>query len=126
MKIKLLAVAYLALTTAGLSAQTPETIAKRGLPAEAMPFILDSHVYIQGVAMDTIPMSLIYDTGADRLYLDKDYVDMSTFGQLPLKKGKARMGGAGNDGVQTIPVIIDSIPLKIGSVDYKTPFPNIC
>lgn len=128
MKIKLFAGAFLALTTAGLSAQTPETIAKRGLPAEAMPFILDSHVYIQGVAMDTIPMSLIYDTGADRLYLDKDYVDMSTFGQLPLKKGKARMGGAGNDGVQTIPVIIDSIPLKIGSVDYKehiTPIINL-
>lgn len=66
MKIKLLASAFLALTTAGLSTQTPETIAKRGLPAEAMPFILDSHVYIQGVAMDTIPMSLIYDTGIIR------------------------------------------------------------
>ena len=61
------------------------------IPEKAIPFILDSHVYIQGVVMDTIPVSLIYDTGADRLYMDKDYMDLSSFGKLPFKKGKARM-----------------------------------
>ncbi len=39
------------------------------VPEKAIPFILDSHVYIQGVIADTIPVSLIYDTGADRLYM---------------------------------------------------------
>ena len=55
------------------------------IPEKAIPFILDSHVYIQGVVADTIPVSLIYDTGADRLYMDKDYMDLSTFGKLPYK-----------------------------------------
>lgn len=98
------------------------------IPEKAIPFILDSHVYIQGVVMDTIPVSLIYDTGADRLYMDKDYMDLSSFGKLPFKKGKARMGGAGNDGVQTIPIIIDTIPLRMGQITYQeniTPIINL-
>lgn len=98
------------------------------IPEKAIPFILDSHVYIQGVVADTIPVSLIYDTGADRLYMDKDYMDLSSFGKLPYRKGKAKMGGAGNDGLQTVTVIIDTIPLKMGDVVYKehiTPIINL-
>ena len=98
------------------------------IPEKAIPFILDSHVYIQGTVADTIPVSLIYDTGADRLYMDKDYMDLSTFGKLPFRKGKAKMGGAGNDGLQTIPIIIDTIPLQMGDVVYKehiTPIINL-
>ena len=94
----------------------------------AIPFILDSHVYIQATVCDTVPMSLIYDTGADRLYLDKDYMNLSDFGKLPFKKGKARMGGAGNNGVQTIPIIIDTISVRMGDVLYKdniTPIINL-
>lgn len=98
------------------------------IPEKAIPFILDSHVYIQGVLADTIPVSLIYDTGADRLYMDKDYMDLSDFGKLPFRKGKAKMGGAGNDGVHTVPIIIDTIPLLMGNVVYKehiTPMINL-
>ena len=98
------------------------------LPGKAIPFILDSHVYIQGVVDDTIPISLIYDTGADRLYLDKDYMDLSPLGKRPYRKANARMGGAGNDGPQTVPIIIDTIPLRMGNVDYKehiTPIINL-
>lgn len=98
------------------------------IPKKAIPFILDSHVYIQGVLADTIPVSLIYDTGADRLYIDKDYMDLSAFGKLPFRKGKAKMGGAGNDGVHTVPIIIDTIPLQMGNVVYKehiTPMINL-
>ena len=98
------------------------------IPEKAIPFILDSHVYIQGVLADTIPVSLIYDTGADRLYMDKDYMDLSDFGKLPFRKGKAKMGGAGNDGVHTVPIIIDTIPLQMGDVVYKehiTPMINL-
>lgn len=98
------------------------------VPQNAIPFILDSHVYIQATVCDTVPMSLIYDTGADRLYLDKDYMDLSDFGKLPFKKGRAKMGGAGNNGVQTIPIIIDTIPVRMGDVLYKdniTPIINL-
>ena len=98
------------------------------IPEKAIPFILDSHVYIQGVLADSVPVSLIYDTGADRLYMDKDYMDLSAFGKLPFRKGKAKMGGAGNDGVHTVPIIIDTIPLQMGNVVYKehiTPMINL-
>lgn len=91
------------------------------LPEKAIPFILDSHVYIQGEIADTIPVSLIYDTGADRLYMDKDYMNLSSFGKLPFRKGQAKMGGAGNDGVQSVPIILDAVPLKFGDVMYSEP-----
>ena len=98
------------------------------IPEKAIPFILDSHIYIQGMVADTIPVSLIYDTGADRLYMDKDYMDLSAFGKLPYRKGKAQMRGAGNGGLQTVTIIIDTVPLKMGDVVYKeriTPIINL-
>jgi len=98
------------------------------LPQNAIPFILDSHVYIQATLVDTVPVSLIYDTGADRLYLDKDYMELSDFGKLPWRKGQAKIGGAGNDGVQTIPIIIDPILVSMGNVQHKetiTPIINL-
>lgn len=104
------------------------SIAAKELPENAIPFILDSHVYIQATLADTVPVSLIYDTGADRLYLDKDYMELSDFGKLPLKKGKAKMGGARNDGVQTISIIIDPIPVSMGNVTHSetiTPIINL-
>lgn len=119
MKTKLAVLIGVMLWAAWVSAEIPE---------RAIPFTLDSHIYIRGALMDTIPVSLIYDTGADRLYMDKDYMDLSDFGKLPFRKGQARMGGAGNDGVQTIPVILDTIPLKMGDVVYSehiTPIINL-
>jgi len=104
------------------------TATAKELPQNAIPFILDSHVYIQATLADTLPVSLIYDTGADRLYLDKDYMKLSNFGKLPFKKGRAKMGGAGNDGVQTIPIIIDPIMVSMGNVTHNetiTPIINL-
>lgn len=98
------------------------------LPQNAIPFILDSHVYVQAILADSVPVSLIYDTGADRLYLDKDYMDLSDFGKLPLKRGSAKMGGAGNNGVQSIPIIIDPIMVTMGSIKHNetiTPVINL-
>ena len=119
MKAKLLLLTAIMISALNLSAEMPQN---------AIPFILDSHVYIQATVADTIPVSLIYDTGADRLYMDKDYTDLSSFGKLPYRKGKAKMGGAGNDGVQTVPIIIDTIPVRMGNVVYKehiTPIINL-
>lgn len=98
------------------------------IPEGAIPFILDSHVYIQATLCDTVPVSIIYDSGADRLYLDKDYMALSDLEKQPFRKGKARMGGAGNDGAQTIPIIIDEIPMTMGKVVHKekiTPIINL-
>lgn len=98
------------------------------LPKNAIPFILDSHVYIQATVCDTVPMSLIYDTGADRLYLDKDYMDLSNFGKQPFKKGSARMGGAGNSAASAVTIIVDDLPVQMGNVRYNcqiTPIINL-
>lgn len=98
------------------------------MPENAIPFILDSHVYIQGTLADSAAVSLIYDTGADRLYLDKDYMALSDFGKSPLRKGMARMGGAGNGGPQKIPIIIDTFKLSLGDIVYNetiTPIINL-
>ena len=119
MKVRLAIITSLMLATLKALAQVPEN---------AIPFILDSHMYIQGIVMDTIPVSLIYDTGADRLYIDKDYMTLSSFGKLPFRKGNAKMGGAGNNGAQSVPIIIDTIPLRMGNVAYKehiTPIINL-
>lgn len=43
--------------------------------------------------MDSVPVSLIYDTGADRMYSDKDYMEISPVGKLSLKKAKTPMSG---------------------------------
>ena len=39
------------------------------VPEEAIPFVFDGHLYLQSTLNDTIPVTLIYDTGADFLYL---------------------------------------------------------
>ena len=37
------------------------------VPEEAIPFVFDVHLYLQSTLNDTIPVTLIYDTGADFL-----------------------------------------------------------
>ena len=119
MKTRLTILLCMALSMLEVSAETPD---------KAIPFVLDSHVYIQGTLMDTIPVSLIYDTGADRLYMDKDYMALSAFGRLPFRKAMARMGGAGNSSPGAVPIIVDTITLNMGDVEYKdniTPIINL-
>lgn len=45
------------------------------VPEGAIPFVFDGHLYLQSTLNDTIPVTLIYDTGADFLYLDEDYLN---------------------------------------------------
>lgn len=97
-------------------------------PEKAIPFIFDNHLYLQATVMDSIDVSLIYDTGADHLYLDEDYMQQSTMGRLPLAKGVAQMGGAGNGGKKQIPIIIEAVTVRAGSTSYVstiTPLINL-
>lgn len=98
------------------------------LPEKRIPFILDSHIYIQGILADSIPVSLIYDTGADHIYIDKDYMRFSSLGKHSFRKGKAHMGGAGNNGPETIDILIGPLSLQTGNIRYKetvTPIINL-
>ena len=65
------------------------------VPEGAIPFVFDGHLYLQSTLNDTIPVTLIYDTGADFLYLDEDYLKLKNLQNAFGRKGKAKMGGAG-------------------------------
>lgn len=83
------------------------------LPQGAIPFIYDGHLYVSAQLCDSLPVMLIFDSGADYLYLDRDYVDMSAFKELPLRKCRAWVGGAGNGGGQQVEMVLDSIPVRM-------------
>lgn len=119
MKTKFAFVIALLFSVLKLAAQIPE---------KAIPFIFDNHLYIQGFVMDTIPLSLCFDTGAYKLYVDKDYMDMSSFGKMPLRMGKVEFAGTGNSRAKTYKKINNTIPLNMGNVTYKlrkTPILNL-
>ena len=89
-----------------------------GIPGGTIPFIFDSHLYLQVRLNDTIPVTVIYDTGADFLYLDEDYLKLNNLQNAFGKKGIARMGGAGNNEPQSVDIFIE--PIKIHAIFSPT------
>lgn len=88
------------------------------LPDGAIPFIFDSHLYLQATLNDSIPATIIYDTGADYLYLDEDFLKLNNLQNAFGRKGTARMGGAGNSDPQRVDIFIDPIKIRCGEMDY--------
>ena len=66
------------------------------VPEGAIPFIFDRHLYLQSTLNDSIPVTVVYDTGADFLYLAKDFLKLNDLHDAFGRRGKAKMGGAGN------------------------------
>ena len=71
------------------------------------------------MASDFIPVTLIYDTGADFLYLDEDYLKLNHLQNAFGRKGKATMGGAGNGEPERIDIFIDPITVHCGAREYQ-------
>ena len=90
-----------------------------GIPGGTIPFIFDSHLYLQVRLNDTIPVTVIYDTGADFLYLDEDYLKLNNLQNAFGKKGIARMGGAGNNEPQSVDIFIEPIKIHCGELNYQ-------
>lgn len=65
------------------------------VPEGAIPFIFDSHLYLQATLNDTVPVTVIYDTGADFLYLDEDYLKLNNLQNAFGRKGVAENGRSG-------------------------------
>ncbi|MBM6654959.1 hypothetical protein H6B28_06645 [Bacteroides mediterraneensis] len=42
----------------------------------AIPFVFDGHPYLRSTCNDSLPVTVVYDTGADYLYLDADYLTL--------------------------------------------------
>ncbi len=89
------------------------------IPGGTIPFIFDSHLYLQVRLNDTIPVTVIYDTGADFLYLDEDYLKLNNLQNAFGKKGIARMGGAGNNEPQSVDIFIEPVKIHCGELDYQ-------
>ncbi len=84
------------------------------VPDGVIPFILDGHLYLKAVLNDSLPVSLVYDTGADFLYLDKDYLRTNGSGNSFGTTKKMRMGGAGNGDPNYVDVIVNPIGIRLG------------
>ena len=89
------------------------------VPDGAIPFIFDGHLYLKSTLNDTIPVTVIYDTGADFLYLDEDYLRLNNLQYAFGKKGKARMGGAGNGEPEQIDIFVSPVKIHCGEQEYQ-------
>lgn len=89
------------------------------VPQGAIPFIFDRHLYLQATLNDTIPVTVVYDTGADFLYLDKDFLKLNNLQDAFGRRGKAKMGGAGNSGPQLTEIFIDPVKIHCGALEYQ-------
>ena len=88
-------------------------------PGAAIEFIFDGHLCFQATLNDTIPVNLVYDTGADYLYLDEDYLNLNQLQNAFGRKGKAKMGGAGNSNPISVDIFRDPVNIHCGDLDYQ-------
>lgn len=95
-------------------AESSGQTANQIIPDNAIPFIFDRHIYLQATLNDSVDVTLVYDTGADELYLDEDYMRINNLQDAFGKKQKFRIGGAGNGGNTNIEGFVDPIGIKLG------------
>lgn len=89
------------------------------IPKGAIPFIFDKHLYLQCTLNDSIPVTIIYDNGADFLYLDDDFLKINNLNRSFGRIGKAKMGGAGNSEPISVDIFIDPVKIHCGELEYK-------
>lgn len=87
--------------------------------ADSIRFIFDGHLYFKVTLNDTIPVTVIYDTGADYLYFDEDYLKINGLQNAFGRKGEATMRGAGDGEDITVEVFRDPIKIHCGSLVYS-------
>ena len=78
------------------------------IPEDAVPFEEDGHIYLNSVLNGVDSCRLIFDTGADILYLDKDFCRLDSLDMTSMTKIKASMGGVGGN-MQLVDLIMDTI-----------------
>ena len=90
------------------------------LPAGAIPFIFEKHIYLHAVLNDSVEARLVYDTGADYLYLDEDYVRIGNLQNAFGRTIQMNMGGAGNGAPVQVDVITDPVSIRMGQHVQKS------
>lgn len=89
------------------------------IPDGAIPFEYHNHLYIQATLQDTVPVSLIYDTGASHILVDKDFDRLSNWRNDKDSKAIAILGGAGNSDNTSYPMIVEPLKISMGKIKYK-------
>lgn len=121
-------VPYIIKLCLAFSAISTIMFASAGVPDGAIPFIYHNHLYIKAILQDTLPVTLIYDTGASNIYIDKDFKRLSRFMENKNDKAIALLSGAGNSDRISCPVIADPLKITIGNIKYTdvySPVDNI-
>lgn len=89
------------------------------IPDGAILFKYHNHLYIPATLQDTMPVSLIYDTGASHILVDKDFDRLSNWRNDKDNKSIAIIGGAGNSDNTSYPMIVEPLKISIGKIKYK-------
>ena len=89
------------------------------MPNGAIPFIYDGHIYIQALLQDTVPISVMYDTGANGFYIDKEFMESSNLVKNQNDKCIALLKGAGNSNNASFPIINEPLQITMGNIKYK-------
>lgn len=103
----------LAVACAGRPQPTVEEPVEKILPPGAIPMeYIAGHVYLHGTVCDSLPVYLLFDTGADLFYVDSLWFARS--GYVPTQMGKAVMRGGGGSNMVFLRLIQDSLILQTG------------
>lgn len=89
------------------------------IPDGAIPFEYHNHLYIPATLQDTMPVSLIFDTGASHILVDKDFDRLSNWRDDKDNKSIAIIGGAGNSDKTSYPLIVEPLKISMGKIKYK-------
>lgn len=95
------------------------------VPQNAIPFIYNQHIYIQGFLRDSIPMSIIYDTGASSIYLDKYFAATHSLCDEASQSVSGIISGAGNGEEEKVSLVIEPLEISNGKWKYKDEYSPI-
>ena len=89
------------------------------IPDGAIQFEYYNHLYIQATLQDTLPVSLIYDTGASHILIDKDFMQLSHWRNDKGNESIAIIVGGGNSENTSYPMIVEPLKISMGNIKYK-------
>ena len=92
----------------------PSAIEK--LPDAAIPIIYKSHLYIKS-KLDSFEGYFVFDSGADRLYIDSSFYQAGNFQHENV--AVAKLPGVGNK-MQTLPLVLDKIEFSFLNQQIET------
>lgn len=98
------------------STPVDEPVTTVKIPDGAVPIVYRRHLYI-ACQVDSAEANLIFDTGANNLYLDSTFFSQAELQYENL--AQAQLPGAGN-GMQHVPLILDTVTCSVFGDLYQT------